>query len=183
MANDITLAVSISSFLKLHTLNIDMKKIILFTLILFTGFSSRAQNKLLYDTAANAEKDIAYAVMVAKSKKKHVLIQAGGNWCKWCIEFNRFSKADSAINALIENNYVVYHLNYSKENKNEKTFTKLGFPDRFGFPVFIILNGKGERIHTQNSEYLEDGKKSYDAGKVKAFLQSWTAKAVSGVFD
>ena len=147
------------------------------------GISARAQNKLLYDTAANAEKDIAYMVMVAKSKKKHVMIMAGGNWCKWCIEFNRFSKADSSINAEIENNYVVYHLNYSKENKNEKTFKKLGFPDRFGFPVFIILNGKGERIHTQNSEYLEDGKKSYDAGKVKAFLHAWTPKAVSGIMD
>lgn len=160
-----------------------MKKIILTGLVIMMGLISQAQHKLLYDTAANAEKDIAYAVMVAKSKNKHVMIMAGGNWCKWCIEFDRFSKADSAINAEIEKNYVVYHLNYSKENKNEKTFKKLGFPDRFGFPVFILLNGKGERIHTQNSEYLEDGKKSYNAEKVKGFLQAWTPKAVSGIVD
>ena len=144
-------------------------------------FCASAQTKLLYDPAANAEKDIAYAVMVAKSKKKNVLIQAGGNWCGWCIEFHRFSNADTAIKKIIDNNYVVYHLNYSKENKNEPTFKKLGFPDRFGFPVFIILNEKGERIHTQNSEYLEDGKKSYDAGKVSSFLQGWTPRAVSGI--
>jgi thioredoxin-related protein len=157
-----------------------MKKTMLLAAILMLTFIAEAQTKLLYDTAADAEKDIAYAVMVAKSKKKHVLIQAGGNWCKWCIEFYRFSKSDSAVTAILENNYVVYHLNYSNENKNVKTFKKLGFPERFGFPVFIVLNEKGERIHTQNSEYLEDGKKSYDADKVRSFLSGWTPSAVSG---
>ena len=37
---------------------------------------------------------------------------------------------------------------------------------------FYILNEKGERIHTQNSEYLEDGDKSYDIKKVADFLKA-----------
>jgi 23S rRNA (guanosine2251-2'-O)-methyltransferase len=45
-------------------------------------------------------------------------------------------------------------------------------------PLFIILDGKGNRIHTQNSEYLENGKKSYDAEKVLNFLQQWSPKAL-----
>jgi len=145
--------------------------------IVMTGFVAGAQTKPLYDPAANAEKDIAYMVMVAKSQNKHVLIQAGGNWCIWCLRFEDFVKKDSAINALIEKNYIVYHLNWSKENENKKTFAKYGFAQRFGFPVFLILNGKGERIHTQNSEYLEEGK-SYSIQKVKAFLEMWTSRAV-----
>ena len=32
---------------------------------------------------------------------------------------------------------------------------KYGYPQRFGFPVFIVLDGNGNRIHTQNSAYLE----------------------------
>jgi hypothetical protein len=69
-------------------------------------------------------------------------------------------------------------LNYSKENKNEDLFKKYDYPQRFGFPIFIILNEKGERIHTQNSEYLEDGKKSYDKKKVISFLENWSPAAL-----
>lgn len=155
-----------------------MKKISLILVAAFLTTFATAQTKLLYSPAEDAEKEIAYALMVAKSQGKHVLIQAGGNWCSWCIEFNRFSLADSGVSDILKKNYVVYHLNWSKENENKKVFAKYGFPQRFGFPVFIVLNAKGERIHTQNSEYLEDGKKSYDVQKVKAFLEMWTAKAV-----
>ncbi|RYF89102.1 MAG: thioredoxin family protein [Chitinophagaceae bacterium] len=154
-----------------------MKKLILFITLFVCMLATEAQTKLLYDPAADAEKDIAYAVMVAKSQNKHVLIQAGGNWCVWCLRFEDFVKKDSALDAVIKNNYVVYHLNWSKENENKKTFAKYGFAQRFGFPVFIILNGRGQRIHTQNSEYLEEGK-SYSTARVKGFLDMWTPRAV-----
>ncbi len=154
-----------------------MKKTVLLAATVMMGLLVQAQTKQLYDPAADAEKDIAYAVMVAKSQKKHVLIQAGGNWCVWCLRFEDFVTKDSAIHSIIKNNYIVYHLNWSKENENRKTFAKYGFAQRFGFPVFIILNEKGERIHTQNSEYLEEGK-SYSPAKVKAFLEMWTPRAV-----
>jgi hypothetical protein len=71
----------------------------------------------------------------------------------------------------------VYHLNYSEENKNAAIFKEYGFPNRFGFPVFLIVNADGNLMHTQNSSYLELGK-SYDAPKVKEFLLSWTNKAL-----
>jgi len=156
-----------------------MKKIFLAIILLVVVSQTQAQKTTLYHPLENAQKEIDYAVMVAKSKNKHVLIQAGGNWCSWCIEFDRFSKADSAVNAIIEKNYIVYHLNWSKENENKKVFAKYGFPQRFGFPTFIILNGKGERLHTQDSAWLEDGKKSYDSRKVKAFLEMWTPKMLA----
>lgn len=146
-------------------------------LLLFTAGSG--QQKALYNPGDDAQKEIDYAVTVARSQGKHVLIQAGGNWCQWCIEFEQFSKNDSSINAIIQKNFIVYHLNWSKENQNKKTFARYGFPQRFGFPVFLILNAKGERLHTQDSAWLEDGKKSYDPGKVKAFLMQWTPKMLA----
>lgn len=156
-----------------------MKKITVSFLLLFTISFAFAQQKALYNPADNAEKEIEYALMVAKSKNKHVLIQAGGNWCKWCLEFDRFSKTDSSVKDVIEKNYVVYHLNWSKENENKKIFAKYGFPQRFGFPVFIILNAKGERLNTQESSSLEDGKNSYNSQKVDYFLEMWTPKMVN----
>lgn len=155
-----------------------MKKILLLASFAFVCATSIAQEKKLYDPAADAEKDIAAAVKKAKAENKFVLIQGGGNWCSWCIEFARFAKADTQIDSAMNAGFVWYHLNFSKENKNEKIFAKYGYAQRFGFPVFIILDGDGNRIHTQNSAYLEDGKKSYDKEKVLEFLQMWSPLAL-----
>jgi thioredoxin-related protein len=155
-----------------------MKKILLALLFLAQLTTTIAQEKKLYSPTANATKDIAAAVKKAKAENKFVLIQGGGNWCSWCIEFARFCKADAKIDSALNASFVWYHLNYSKENENKAVFAKYGYAQRFGFPVFIILDGKGNRIHTQASEYLEDGKKSYDAEKVLNFLQQWSPKAL-----
>jgi hypothetical protein len=68
-------------------------------------------------------------------------------------------------------------LNYSKENKNLEALESLEYPQRFGFPVLVILDGKGRRIHTQNSAYLEK-EKSYDEKKMIEFLKQWSPAAL-----
>lgn len=162
-----------------------MKAIFLFCLLCSSGVvfaqnnSSGSDKKpLIYHPEENAATAIEAAIQKAKQEKKHVFIQAGGNWCSWCIEFNRFTSADPQIDSLLKADYVVYHLNYSKENKNEKIFEQYKFPQRFGFPVFLILNDKGELLHTQNSAYLEEGK-SYGKDKVLAFLSDWNRRALN----
>jgi thioredoxin-related protein len=156
-------------------------KLIFVMMASFISLTVMAQNeeKKLYDPNANAAADIEAAIKKAGAENKYVLIQAGGNWCSWCIEFARFCKSDVKIDSIINDSFVWYHLNWSKENENKKIFAQYGFPQRFGFPAFIILNGKGVRIHTQNSEYLEDGKKSYDKNKVESFLEMWSPHALN----
>ena len=157
-----------------------MKKRISLLLFLFTLFvTGFAQKNKLYDPSADASADIAVAIKKAAAENKFVLIQAGGNWCSWCLEFARFSREDASIDSLINTNFVLYHLNFSKENYNKSIFAKYGYPQRFGFPVFLILNGKGERIHTQSSTYLEDGKMSYDKKIVLDFLINWTSNSLA----
>jgi hypothetical protein len=53
----------------------------------------------------------------------------------------------------------------------------LGFPQRFGFPVMVVLNANGERIHTQNTGNLEKDK-AYDFDRVKSFLYNWRPDAL-----
>lgn len=46
------------------------------------------------------------------------------------------------------------------------------------YKLYLVLNDKGEYLHTQNSALLEKDK-SYDIRKVEEFLKHWTVKAIS----
>lgn len=147
--------------------------VIFFSIQTFANDSAK-----LYNPAADAEKDIQMAVQKAKKSNKHVLIQAGGNWCSWCIQFNKFTKEDKSIDSLLQANFIVYHLNYSPENRNNAILKKYGFPQRFGFPVFLVLDANGKLVHTQNSAYLEEGK-GYSKRLVLEFFRHWSPAALS----
>src|SRR5258706_15948052 len=156
-----------------------MKKIF-FLLALVISISALSQDMTkfkLYSPDEDAEKGIKAAVKLAKEENKHVLVQIGGNWCIWCARFNDFISNDTKIDSIIKASYIIYHLNYSKENYNAKLLAKYGYPQRFGFPVFLVLDGEGKLIHTQSSWYLEDGKKSYDKDKTGSFFNDWSPKA------
>jgi len=131
----------------------------------------------LYHPAADAKAEIAEAVKKASLEHKNVLLQIGGNWCIWCIRFNDLVNKDTVLNKYVRANYVVLHVNYSKENTNDKLMAELGYPQRFGFPVFVVLDDKGVRLHTQNSEYLEEGK-GYSTDKILEFFKNWSTRAL-----
>ncbi len=157
-----------------------MKKIFLCSLIVLScqlSFSQDMTKFKLYKPEEKAEQEIAKVVKQAKAEGKHVFIQVGGNWCIWCARFNDFVITDKSIDSLLQANYIVYHLNYSKENHNAFLLAKYGYPQRFGFPVFLVLDGNGNLIHTQNSGYLEEGK-SYSKEKVIGFFNDWTPRAL-----
>ena len=130
----------------------------------------------LYKPAENAKLALDSAISEAASQGKHVFVQIGGNWCSWCARFHDLATKDKQVDSAIQKNFIVYHLNYSKENKNPEILKQLEYPQRFGFPVFIILDSKGHRLHTQNSSYLEEGK-GYSKEKVIAFLNDWAPAA------
>lgn len=132
----------------------------------------------IYDPAADAAGDLLKAEQQAAAGNKHVLVQIGGNWCIWCKRFYKFVREDSTLNALVEKNYVTYHLNYSKENRNLPLLKQLGYPQRFGFPVLVILDAKGNRLHTQNSALLESAD-TYDKEKVGDMLKQWSPQALN----
>lgn len=151
---------------------------LIFSFLLFISLHALANDSTkLYDPKANAEKDVAVALAKAKKEGKHVLLQIGGNWCVWCYRFNSFVLMDSTLKNVMNNNYVVYHLNYSPENKNLAYLKKLGYPQRFGFPVLVVLDADGNRLHTQNSALLEKGN-GYDREKVKEFFLNWSPSAL-----
>lgn len=131
-----------------------------------------------YHPEENAEARIAELTAQAKKENKNIMIQAGGNWCIWCLRFNNYVQTTPELKKLVDDNYIYYHLNYSPDNKNEKIFAKYGNPgDKYGYPVFIVLDKDGKQIHTQDSSVLEEGK-GYSLDKVKKFFEDWKPKAM-----
>lgn len=139
---------------------------------------STESSEQLYDTVRNAVAEIDSAVHLAGIENKYVLIQVGGNWCKWCIRLHHFIESNHQLDSIISADYIPVRVNYSKENQNFEAMKRLGFPDRFGFPVLVILDSKGSRLHTQDTYFLEQ-KDGYSEEKIKRFLLSWNRKAVS----
>lgn len=139
--------------------------------------AASAQAPKVYDESIDAMKQIKEATELAQKTGRYVMCQVGGNWCPWCLRFAQFAATDSVIAPLMEENYVYIHVNHSNKNKNIEAMRFLGNPGRFGYPVFVVLNEKGEPIHIQETESLEEGK-GYSRKKVEKFLRLWNKAAV-----
>ena len=88
----------------------------------------------------------------------------------------------TTINSVIEQNFVYIHANYHPRKAGEvgkALMKRLNNAGRFGFPVLVVLDEKGQIIHIQDSGLLEEDK-SYNQKKVLSFFQNWTPKAVRG---
>ncbi len=155
------------------------KTTLLYVFFLIFGLSAYSQREKLYNANADGLQQFKTAVEQAQKENKHVMVQIGGNWCSWCYKFHDFYKNDAELDSVINADYIIIRVNYDKSMKNEQLFAQLGYPQRFGFPVIVICNAEGKRLHTQNSWYLEDGKGSYNKDKFLAFLKNWTVKAVN----
>jgi thioredoxin-related protein len=146
--------------------------------MMFCGLQAQEKEKVkLYNPDLDGMVQIDEALEAASTSGKHVFVQVGGNWCPWCILFDKYVKEDQELKDFVDKNYVVVHLNMSPENKNEESLARLGYPQRFGYPVFVVLDAKGKRVHTQNSGILEEGK-GYNRKHVMGFFRNWTVVAV-----
>lgn len=159
-----------------------MRSGLIFILLLFF-IQTFAQEKkpAIYNPDADAKNELADAIKKAGAEGKHVLLQVGGNWCPWCIKFHKLIHENASIDSIIKKDFVFLLINYSKEKpeyKNLDILKQLKYPQRFGFPVLLVLDGKGNRLHTQDSGFLESGDGGYDSYKVMTFLKCWKPAAL-----
>ena len=161
-----------------------MKRAIALTFIiglLSLGLSAQQTIKI-YNPEADARAEVSAAVAKAAAEGKHVFIQIGGNWCPWCVRFHKMVNEDASLDSLVKANYVVVKVNYSKENDNHELLATFGYPQRFGFPVFVILDAKGNVLHTQDSGYLEQDK-GYSREKVERLFMMWSSFTMKQAAD
>jgi thioredoxin-related protein len=150
----------------------------LLTIFFLLSFTVLLAQEKIYNPDADAKTELEKAIIQAQTSNKHVLIQLGGNWCPWCLRLHQFMQNDKTIDSLLTANYIVLKINYSKENKNEDLLKRFEYPQRFGFPVLVVLDSKGTRIHTQDTGFLELDK-SYDSKKICTFLKNWAPAAIN----
>ena len=119
--------------------------------------------KKVYDETINPMEQIDRALATARSSQqpKLVICQVGGNWCPWCLRFADFAATDPDIAKVIDDHFLLIHVNYhprkAQDASAEALMSRLGHPQRFGFPVFVVLDGEG---------------------RVLRFLNAWTPEAI-----
>lgn len=106
-----------------------------------------------FDPSRNPNTDLREAVRNAKREHKNILMDVGGNWCGWCILVDRTLREDPELHALLEKNYVVLRVNFSKENENPKFLGR--YPKPTGYPAWYVLAPSGKLIKVEDTSELE----------------------------
>ena len=167
-----------------------MKRTVLFAVIMTCAImTAYAQEglKRVYDESIDPMGQIDAAVTKAKDEGKFVVCQVGGNWCPWCLRYADFVERDTVVNKVVNDSFEYIHVNYNPRQsagaeaveKAKLLMQRLDNCGRFGFPVFVVLDGNGHVLHIQDSSLLEEGK-GYSEEKVLRFFRNWTPKAVDG---
>jgi hypothetical protein len=94
----------------------------------------------------------------------------GGQWCGWCHLMKKYFHDNPKVARSLERSYLIMHVNYSDENKNEPFLGK--YPKISGYPHLFVLDTDGTLLHSQDTAKLEKGK-SYDECLMLAFLEKW----------
>ena len=105
-----------------------------------------------------------------KQLDKRIILDVGGEWCIWCHRIDAFMQNTKEVKSLLDENYIVLKVNYSKENKNEKFLSQ--YPAIEGYPHFFVLEKDGTLLHSQNTGELEKDK-DYSKEKFIEFLNKW----------
>lgn len=167
-----------------------MKRTFLALALTLFALMANAQTglKKVYDETIDpmVQIDEALAKARAMEGEHYVVCQVGGNWCPWCLRFADFISRDCDIMKVIDDNFVYIHVNYNPRRSADEDQAKaakalmqrLGNPQRFGFPVFVVLDADGHVLHIQDSSFLEEGQ-GYNKEKVLRFFKAWTPAAVN----
>ena len=145
--------------------------VLLLATLLWFSTSHAASRKTWYDASLDGGKQLDEAILKAKSSGKYLLVQVGGDWCKWCVRLNQTIEDDAELLKLMNDKYEWVHLFYGKENKNEAVMERLKNPNKLGFPAFVLLDPQGNYLNSFATSDLEEGN-GYNRAKLVDFLQN-----------
>jgi thiol:disulfide interchange protein len=132
-----------------------------------------------YDPERNPFDDSRAALALAKSTDRLVMIEVGGDWCRWCLVLDNFMQKNTVVRKRLHENFVLLKVNVSDANENAEFFA--GMPRTNGYPHVFISRSDGGLIGSTDITRLVV-KGNYDEQRFLAFLQHWIElKAVTGL--
>lgn len=145
---------------------------LLLTLLFSTQFCSNENDQLArrHDPARDPFTDLNVAIDLARQSDKRILLEVGGEWCKWCRYLDEFLNEHAEINNYLNDQFVLVKVNYSPENENTEFLSR--YPKISGYPHIYVLSANGDFLHSQGTAELESGQ-SYDPVKMIDFLDKW----------
>lgn len=166
------------------SLNVKMKQRFLFLFVLFLSLQTISAAELPFystgfDPARDAFADGRDAIKRATASDRLILIELGGDWCKWCHKFDNFLNNNPEVKKELHNTFVLLKVNVSDENYNEE-FLKV-FPRPYGYPHMYITQSNGQLLHSKDTgQFVVNGQ--YSVQKFKEFFILWNRakKVVQG---
>mmetsp|Transcript_43238 Transcript_43238/g.102868 ORF Transcript_43238/g.102868 Transcript_43238/m.102868 type:complete len:309 (+) Transcript_43238:133-1059(+) len=108
--------------------------------------------------------------------RKRVLLQIGADWCETCKRMYFLLSEDLQVAGAC-NTYFELCLVDADHEDNFPLLAKMGDPQWLGFPVFVILTGKGEYVTTVGTGTLEKDpivtSEEPDKNKLLRFMTYW----------
>ena len=128
----------------------------------------------LYSTTYDPERDVfadgAAAIELASHTQRRILIELGGDWCKWCHEMDTFFDKNPDIKQKLHETFVMLKVNVSEANDNA-AFLK-AFPKPLGYPHMYVSDSSGKVLWSQDTaEFLKNGQ--YDRESFLSFFKRW----------
>ena len=114
------------------------------------------------------------ALLKARREDRHVLVEFGGNWCRWS---NRIEKVLDAppFSGLINQNFEFLRCHLGNDGECYFPFDDFDVPEFRSVPFFVLIDPNElvvDHAFTESFECLW----FYRRSKINAWLQNWIAK-------
>jgi thioredoxin 1 len=154
-----------------------MKKALAAVVVVLAGISALAQDRNVYSDTADPHADIVQAIHSATQTHKRIILDFGGNWCSECLVLNYYLHQQPNL-PLLENNFVLVHINIGHMDKNNDVAEKYEVPIKRGVPALAILDEHGRLIYSQKNKEGEALVRT-DPASITEFLNQWKPKRKS----
>jgi len=123
-----------------------------------------------YDKKINPYISLEKALVKVKKSDKNILLMVGGDWCKWCGQFENFLDDHPKIAEDFYTTFEVVRVYYGESINKEAQSLLKQFPPLKGTPHFYLLDSNAKLLKSIDTGYLERGY-SYNRKKVKTFIE------------
>ena len=124
----------------------------------------------IYPEISSAQTDIAAGLNQARRTHKRVLLDFGGDWCGDCQVLDIYFH-DSANLPLLEQGFVLVHVNVGRVDENLDIGEKYGVNLKKGVPALAVLSTSGRALYGQSGEFSD--MRYMESSSVNAFLTKW----------